>query len=124
MYCQSSAGNTEMKLFSIVVSIAVLSANTVALAAPFDGAWIVRVETHSGVCPKTGMLPIQVNDGRVQSSDSTVLVSGKVAETGAINVVVGKGIKRANGSGRLSSDGGSGTWRGDLCAGSWAAERG
>lgn len=111
-----------MKLVSMICSMAMV-ASSASLAAPFDGGWIVRVETHSGVCPKSGMLPIQVSNGRVQSSDRSILVSGKVTEAGAINVVVGKGIKRASGSGRLSTDGGSGVWRGDLCAGTWAAER-
>lgn len=107
----------------LIAMLIALSAGSAAQAAPFDGAWVVRVETQSGVCPKSGMLPIQVSDGRVQSGDSAVIVSGKVTDAGAINVVVGKGIKRANGSGRLSSDGGSGVWRDDLCAGTWAAER-
>ncbi|RYF37837.1 MAG: hypothetical protein EOO38_25630 [Cytophagaceae bacterium] len=66
-----------MKSFPIAVLIA-LSASTAAFAEPFDGAWIVRVETQSGVCPKSGMLPIQVNEGRIQSNDSALLVSGKV----------------------------------------------
>jgi hypothetical protein len=54
-----------------------------------------------------------------------VLVSGQVRESGGLKVIVGNGVRKANGSGKLSATSGSGTWRGGggLCSGTWVAER-
>ena len=40
-------------------------------------------------------------------------------------VVVGDGVRKANGSGKLSATSGAGTWSGGggICSGSWVAER-
>ena len=90
-----------------------------AAAAPFDGSWTVQIATQSGAC-KSGTLPIEVRDGKIVSGNPVVNVSGQVAQSGGLRVVVGDGVRKANGSGKLS-----GTWSGGggICSGTWIAER-
>lgn len=94
----------------------------VAAAAPFDGSWTVDIATQRGTC-KSGSLPIEVRDGKILSSSPVVSVSGQVGQAGLIRVVVGDGLRKANGSGKLSETSGSGTWNGGLCSGTWVAQR-
>jgi hypothetical protein len=49
--------------------------------------------------------------------------SGRVADAGSIHVTLTSGMKRAVGSGHLTTTSGSGTWRGPLCSGTWTAQR-
>lgn len=95
-----------------------------AAAAPFDGSWTVRIATRSGVC-QSGTLPIEVRDGKIVSGNPVVNVSGQVAQSGGLRVIVGDGVRKANGSGKLSGTSGSGTWSGGggICSGTWVAER-
>jgi len=66
--------------------------------------WVISM----GVCASTGGM---------------FNASGRVADTGIINVVLSSGLKRASGLGHLSADAGSGTWHGELCSGTWTASR-
>lgn len=93
-------------------------------AAGFDGTWTVNIVTRRGVgiCDSSGTLPILVSNGRVASAGD-VVVSGQVADSGGINVTVGRGMRRATGSGRLTETGGSGIWRGSMCSGTWTAQK-
>ena len=95
-----------------------------AAAAPFDGSWTVKIASNSEAC-KSGTLPIEVREGKIVSGNPVVNVSGQVAQSGGLRVVVGDGMRKANGSGRLSASGGSGTWSGGggICTGTWVAER-
>jgi hypothetical protein len=90
----------------------------------FDGSWRVSINTRSGTC-QSGTLPIQVRDGKIVSGTSMVNASGQVGQTGALRVIVGDGVRKANGSGKLAGTSGSGTWSGGggLCSGTWVAER-
>ena len=56
---------------------------------------------------------------------SLACVQGQVADSGGLRVVVGDGVRKANGSGKLSATGGSGTWSGGggMCSGTWVAQR-
>lgn len=107
-----------------LVSAAWLIGTPAAAAAPFDGSWMVTIATQSGSC-KSGTLPIEVRDGKIISGNPVVNVSGQVAQSGGLRVVVGDGIRKANGSGKLSATGGSGTWSGGggICSGTWIAEK-
>lgn len=95
-----------------------------AAGEPFDGSWTVSINTRSGTC-QSGTLPIQVRDGRIVSGNPVVNVSGQVAQTGGLRVVVGDGVRKANGSGKLTGTSGSGTWSGGggICSGTWVASR-
>ena len=110
--------------FSARVLIFALTLYSTSAAASFDGSWSVSIVTQrgAGVCDSGASLPIMVSNGRVVSGGG-VSVSGQVANSGGINVVVGDGVRRATGSGRLSETSGSGTWRGSLCSGTWTAQK-
>jgi hypothetical protein len=107
-----------------LLSAAWMIGTPAAAAAPFDGSWTVRIATESGAC-KSGTLPIEVRDGKIVSGNPVVIVSGQVGQSGGLRVVVGDGVRKANGSGKLSATSGSGTWSGGggMCSGSWVAER-
>lgn len=107
-----------------LLSAAWMIGTPAAAAAPFDGSWTVKIATESGAC-KSGTLPIEVRDGKIVSGNPVVIVSGQVAQSGGLRVVVGDGVRKANGSGKLSATGGAGTWSGGggICSGSWVAER-
>ena len=52
-------------------------------------------------------------------------VQARSANGGGLRVVVGDGVRKANGSGKLAGTSGSGTWSGGggICSGTWVAER-
>jgi hypothetical protein len=98
-------------------------------ATSFDGAWSVVVSTDSGSCDPTNRLGLDIRDGALHyAGDSGVLIRGRVANSGLVQVRVSGGNLRASGSGRLSANSGTGTWRGSnsssSCTGRWSAERG
>ena len=109
---------TVLSVFWIIGSPAAAAGDT------FDGSWRVSINSRTGAC-QSGTLPIEVRDGKVISGNPAVNISGQVGESGALRVVVGDGVRKANGSGKLSATGGSGTWSGGggICSGTWVAER-
>jgi hypothetical protein len=84
----------------------------------------VNIATQSGAC-KSGSLPIEVRDGKIVSGNPVVNIQGQVADSGGLRVSVGDGVRKANGSGKLSGASGSGTWKGGggICSGTWVAQR-
>ena len=94
-----------------------------AEAATFDGEWSVRINSSSSQCGDGATLSIDINNGRIASSDAAVRASGHVAEAGIVSVTLLSGIRRAVGFGHLSGSSGSGTWRGTMCSGTWTAQR-
>ena len=111
--------------FAAVALLAVTAlGSTPAAADSFDGTWTVNIVTRKGVgiCDSGGTLPILVSNGRVASSGQ-IAVNGQVAQSGGSSVVVGQGVRRATGSGRLGETSGSGTWRGSMCSGTWTAQK-
>jgi hypothetical protein len=99
------------------------------LAAPtFDGNWSVLIVTDSGQCDPAYRYGLVIRNGQViYEGDASVNVAGRVSGNGAVNVRVSAGSQSANGTGRLSSVQGGGTWRGNgssgTCSGRWSAER-
>ena len=110
---------TVLSVFWIIGSPAAAAGDT------FDGSWRVSINSRTSAC-QSGTLPIQVRDGKLISGNPGVNISGQVADSGALRVVVGDGVRKASGTGKLSATGGSGTWSGGagLCSGTWVAERG
>src|SRR2546423_2507307 len=95
----------------------------------YDGNWSVLIVTNSGPCDRGYRYGLSIRDGRVfYQGSAAVNVDGRVAPNGRVQVRVWAGSQSANGAGRLSSNYGSGTWRGagssSSCEGSWTAERG
>jgi len=99
------------------------------LAAPtFDGNWSVLIVTDRGQCDSAYRYGLVIRNGQViYEGDASVNVAGRVSGNGAVNVRVSAGSQSANGTGRLSSAQGGGTWRGNgssgTCSGTWSAER-
>jgi hypothetical protein len=90
----------------------------------YDGMWSVLVVTEKGDCDRGYRYPIRISHGvLVNAGDSGFTITGKVAQTGVISVIVSHGNSSASGSGRLAGDSGEGSWSGGECSGSWSAER-
>ena len=103
------------------------SAGTAVARTSYDGSWSVLIITQSGACDRAYRYGVQISNGRVLYAERAGQVQGRVAHNGAVRVSVSAGDQRADGSGRLSRDRGSGLWRGQgstgACAGRWEAER-
>src|SRR5215469_10027507 len=107
---------------SIVASV--LTAAPAAAAPNFDGAWSVVIVTDKGTCDRSYRYPVRISGGEVlNDGPSLVNVSGKVANNGAVKVLVSAGDKSATGVGKLSALTGGGSWSGSECSGRWQAER-
>lgn len=111
-------------LFALVVAATTL-ANTGSFAQPpYDGLWSVLVMTQKGDCDPAYRYPIRIANGQLINAGNTAfIITGTVAQTGAISVTVSGGGKSAVGEGRLAADEGGGSWAGGACSGSWTAER-
>ena len=108
--------------------LGMVAAPRLAQAAGHDGNWSVLVITEKGNCDQAYRYAVKVADGRVAySGDAAVDMNGTVSPSGAVKVRIRLGEKGANGTGRLSDNAGTGTWRGatanSTCAGRWEAER-
>lgn len=100
-------------------------ATTPGLAAPsYDGLWSVSIVTKKGDCIANYRYPMLIERGVLANGGAIALsVSGRVASTGAVKVMVSSGDKSATGYGRLAGNTGGGSWTGMSCSGSWTAER-
>jgi hypothetical protein len=111
-----------------ILAAAVFHSPGVASAAtPYDGRWSVVIETDRGACDRAYRYGIEIRNGNVSYAGGGAFdIRGQVAHSGAVHVRVANGSSYADGSGRLSSTSGSGTWRGvgsGTCSGRWSAER-
>jgi hypothetical protein len=80
--------------------------------------------TERGNCDRAYRYPVRIADGRVSyGGGGSFTVSGGVRPTGQLRVSIRRGEQAANGVGRLSGSGGSGTWTSRQCGGTWTAER-
>jgi len=111
------------KSIVVVSLLAALSLATPSAAATFDGAWNVQIASSNAACNNGASVSIGISNGQVASNSATVTASGRVADAGNIHVTLASGMKRAVGSGVLTSTSGSGTWRAALCSGTWTAQR-
>src|SRR3954447_20879326 len=112
-----------------LAALGILAA-TVPASAPasarsnYDGKWSVLIVTQKGTCDRAYRYPVKIDNGAVgYAGDSSFTVSGKVGANGAVTVMVARGSQSAKGTGRLSSNDGSGMWTagsGD-CSGTWTA---
>jgi hypothetical protein len=99
-----------------------------ASVASVDGLWSVLIITEQGTCDRGYRYAVRIKNGSVghgDPSNSSFRIAGRVGAGGAINVSVSRGTQSANGSGRISRNGGSGRWRSAKgeCSGTWQAER-
>ena len=117
-----------LPLFAALTFTAALAPGHAAARTSYDGNWSVLIVTNSGPCDRAYRYGLSIRDGRVfYQGSASVNVDGRVAPNGRVQVRVWGGSQSANGAGRLSSDYGSGSWRGagsaSSCEGSWTAER-
>jgi hypothetical protein len=104
------------------------SSGASARTADFDGNWSVLVITESGTCDAAYRYGVSVENGTVRyRGESGIDVRGTVDDSGHVSVTIGRGDQRAEGTGRLTVDSGTGTWSGSSttsnCRGRWEAER-
>jgi len=124
--------NRSLHVLTLAVAACGAALLTPTVAAPrsadFNGNWSVLVITKSGTCDPAYRYGVTVENGAVRyRGESGVDVSGNVDERGRVRVTIGRGEQSAEGTGRLTGDGGSGTWNGrspdSRCSGVWEAER-
>lgn len=93
----------------------------------YDGLWSVSIRTKFGPCDASYRYPARIVGGQVMQAenDFSYQVSGSVAASGAIAVMVTKGPGTATGYGRLRGASGFGRWStgGNQCYGTWSAMR-
>src|SRR5262249_25276923 len=75
----------------------------------YDGTWSVAIYTLRGNCGSV-RVAARIVGGRVYSKDESYQANGAVGANGVIRVSVASGRLSASGSGRLSSNSGSGSW--------------
>ena len=97
-------------------------------ASNFDGQWSVLIITEAGTCDRAYRYPVTVANGVLKyEGEAAVSISGRVDPNGKLNATVQRGEQSANGSGKLLSSTGSGTWKGKssttACTGRWEAEK-
>jgi hypothetical protein len=109
----------------VVAGFAALAATSSFAAAPgYDGVWSVSITTTKGDCIASYRYPMRIDHGVVANGgDFAVDVSGRVASTGLLKVVLSHGETHAFGQGRLVANTGAGSWKTESCSGSWTAER-
>ena len=110
------------------VAAAIALAGAAHAATSHDGNWKVTIITESGNCDPAYSYPVKVSGGVVSyAGDGSFVISGKVADAGAVNVSISRGEQRANATGKLSGDAGTGQWSGKSastnCSGRWEATR-
>lgn len=91
----------------------------------YDGSWSVSI--RSSKCEAATSFALRVENGRINQAGGNSVVSGQVDSRGYIRVNIKSAGHGASGSGHLSANSGTGTWRGQrsavLCSGSWEATR-
>jgi hypothetical protein len=122
----------SMRVF-LILGFALGGADLVPVEAktPFDGPWAVTIMTKSGSCDPAYRYALVVADGTVtydaRESSGLIAISGKVDGQGQVKVNLSRGEQQANANGKLSQNGGAGTWTGKsssvACSGRWEAKR-
>ena len=95
----------------------------------FNGIWSVRMVTEAGLCDKTYGYTLAIEDGSVryipEPGDAPTTVTGQVGSDGSVDLDFRRSIAKADASGRLNANRGSGFWKLNMlgCSGRWVAER-
>jgi hypothetical protein len=119
---------TSIAIIAAALAGAGLSSTQAQAASGFDGTWSVLVITDKGDCDRAYRYPVRIKSGKVGHSDpsnTSFKIGGRVSDGGAVSVFVARGDKRADGTGRITSNGGGGRWKSSRgeCSGRWQAER-
>jgi hypothetical protein len=118
-----------MKNVSLRVALTVFFFATACSAharSAYDGSWNLVFQTQRGACDASYNFTVNITNG-VVTHPNLVRFKGYVTRSGAVHASVVVQDKYASGSGRLSTAGGRGTWRGHAgtarCSGYWTAQR-
>ena len=121
----------RMRPFVLLAFAAVLlsvAATAAKAQASFDGSWSILIVTQAGDCDRAYRYSVQIESGRIVYDGSAgVDLTGRVDRNGRVSATVQRGEQSAAGTGRLSGNRGTGTWKGrtqiSQCSGYWEAER-
>jgi hypothetical protein len=118
----------KLALAAIALTPLVLAAVDPAQArSMYDGSWNVVINGQTGDCQGSFNYSVQIMNGSIGYGGGDASLNGRVSPNGAVQVRVVAGGRSASGSGRLSRNFGSGSFRGrsatGVCAGSWVAQR-
>ncbi|QDM14904.1 hypothetical protein FNL55_02270 [Tardiphaga sp. vice352] len=110
------------------VAAAIALAGAAHAATSHDGNWKVTIITESGNCDPAYSYPVKVVGGKVSyNGDGSFEISGNVADAGSVNVSIARGDQKANASGKISGNAGTGQWSGKsattTCTGRWEASK-
>jgi hypothetical protein len=94
----------------------------------FDGRWSIEVITESGGCDRAYRYAILIEDGKARyGGREAFTVTGQVTANGTVNGSIAHGQDRADVTGRLEGNLGTGTWKAAstsrTCTGRWNAEK-
>ncbi|HEX2554146.1 MAG TPA: hypothetical protein VHL98_10610 [Microvirga sp.] len=113
---------------ALAVGSGFLALEAQAQANKFDGRWSVEVITESGGCDRAYRYSVMIEDGKARyGGQEAFTVTGQVVASGAVNATISHGQDRAEVTGRLEGNLGTGTWKAAgtsrTCAGRWNAEK-
>jgi hypothetical protein len=110
-----------------LVSGSLLASPALAQANRFDGTWSVEVVTQQGACDRAYRYSVIIQNGRARyGGPENFNITGQVRPNGAVSASIARGENRANVTGRLAGNSGTGTWAtsgGRVCSGQWNAEK-
>ena len=94
----------------------------------FDGRWSILVMTENGNCEKAHRYSVQIENGQARYAGTEGFeVQGNVRANGQVTGSIAYGQDRADVTGRLEGDRGTGTWTASStsrnCGGRWQAEK-
>ena len=119
----------RMCAFALSTAFAIICSASPAIAAQFDGNWLMVAVTTSGHCGKIN-IGLGISGGRIHSTGGSfarhpIQLDGRVSASGQIRMNAVAGPRSAHGTGRFGRSRGSGTWAGTgpsgLCSGVWTA---
>ncbi|UZE49479.1 hypothetical protein [Rhodopseudomonas sp. P2A-2r] len=110
------------------VAAAIALAGAAHAGASHDGTWKVTIITQTGNCDPAYSYPVKVSGGVVSyNGDGSFTIAGNVADAGTVKVSIARGDQRADATGKLTGDSGTGQWSGKsattACSGRWEAVR-
>jgi hypothetical protein len=121
---------TFTKITAVALSLGMMCTGA-ALAAPknsHDGTWQVQMVTDSGICG-TNTYAITVEKGNVRyhgdPGEAPAQISGQIATNGTVSLDIRRSSAKAQASGSLAGQSGSGVWKVALygCSGRWNAQK-
>jgi hypothetical protein len=95
----------------------------------FNGIWSVQMVTDSGLCDRTYGYTLAIDSGDVRyipaPGDAPTKVTGQVSPDGSVDLDFRRSVAKADATGRLKANRGSGSWKLNMlgCSGRWVAQR-